>query len=78
MEAKQLSVCHRTRSRGCRSWEEREQEAKRALQATDSAWARRLGGGVWGGGALLVSQGWEQGCSPRGLAVTEYVDGYSV
>lgn len=49
MEAKQLSVCHRTRSRGCRSWEEREQEAKRALQATDLAWARRLGGGVCGG-----------------------------
>ena len=49
MEAEQLSVCHRTRSRGCRSWEEREQEAKRALQATDSAWARRLG---WGGGGV--------------------------
>lgn len=67
-------VHHRARSRGCVSCEERGQEAKcpsRPQGQSRPAW--------WGEeGALPVSQPVEEGCSPRGLAVTEYTAGYSL
>lgn len=67
-EAGQLAVCNRTRSAGCRSREEREQEAKCAPIAARGGQGRKGFDGVMGGGGGLLT--WEAGlflCSSRWL-----------